>query len=73
MTPTINEMPIDARIDQIARRQTARFLHRLQQAGESTRSIERDYMRSVRFLCDDIKAAIRETYPEAINAQSSTR
>lgn len=73
MTPAINEMPIDARIDQIARRQSARFLHRLQQAGASSPGMERDYMRSVRFICDDIKAALRESYPEAPNAQSSTR
>jgi hypothetical protein len=73
MTPSIHETPIDAKIDAVARRQSARFLHRLQQAGASSPSMERDYMRSVRFLCTDIKAAIRETYPEAINAQSSTR
>jgi hypothetical protein len=73
MNPSIHETPIDAKIDAVARRQSARFLHRLQQAGASSPSMERDYMRSVRFLCTDIKAAIRETYPEAINAQSSTR
>lgn len=58
---------IDNRIDAIARRQSARFLHRLQQAGASSPSMERDYMRSVRFICTDIKAAIRESYPEAHN------
>ena len=73
MTPAINETPMDAKIDAIARRQSARFLHRLQQAGASSPGMERDYMRSVRFLCTDIKAAIRESYPEAINAQSRTR
>lgn len=73
MTPVHQRPPVESRIDAIAKRQSARFLNRLQQAGESTRSIERDYMRSVRFLCDDIKAAVRESYPEAINAQSSTR
>ncbi len=65
MTPVHQQPPVESRIDAIARRQTARFLHRLQQAGESTRSIERDYMRSVRFLCDDIKAAVRESHTEA--------
>lgn len=57
------------RIDAIARRQSARFLHRLQQAGASSPSMERNYMRSVRFICTDIKAAIRESYPEAHNAR----
>lgn len=73
MTPVHQRPPVESRIDAIAKRQSARFLNRLQQAGESTRSIERDYMRSVRFLCDDIKAAVRESYPEAMNAQIRTR
>ena len=73
MTPAINEMPIDARIDQIARRQTARFLHRLRQAGECTPGVERDYVRSVRFICDDIKATISEHSQEAHDARISTR
>lgn len=53
------------RIDAIARRQTARFLHRLRQAGECTPGVERDYVRSVRFICDDIKATISEHSQEA--------
>ena len=70
MTPSIHEAPIDAKIDAVARRQSARFLHRLQQAGASSPSMERDYMRSVRFICTDIKAAIRESYPEAHDARN---
>ena len=73
MTTVHQQPPVESRIDAIARRQSARFLHRLQQAGASSPGMERDYMRSVRFICDDIKAALRESYPEAPNAQSSTR
>lgn len=59
---------VNDRIDLIARRQSARFLDRLRQSGECTPNIERDYMRSVRFTADDIKATIHEISPEAINA-----
>ena len=65
MTPALNAPAMDARIDHIARRQSAKFLDRLRQSGEATPAIERDYMRSVRFLCSDIKAALRETSQEA--------
>lgn len=61
---------IDNRIDAIARRQTARFLHRLRQAGECTPGVERDYVRSVRFICDDIKATISEHSQEAYDARN---
>ena len=70
MTPAINATPLDARIDQIARRQTARFLDRIRQSGDATPTVERDYMRSVKFMLDDVKAAIRETSKEAQNAAS---
>ena len=56
---------VDARIDQIARRQSARFLDRLRQAGQSTPSLERDFMRAVKFLLGDVKAMIHETSAEA--------
>ena len=59
---------VDARIDQIARRQSARFLDRLRQAGDATPTVERDYMRSVKFMLDDVKAAIREISKEASHA-----
>jgi hypothetical protein len=51
------------RIDAIAKRQSARFLDRLRQSGESTPKLERDFMRVVRFICDDIKQAIKECSP----------
>ena len=70
MTPAINATPLDARIDQIARRQSARFLDRIRQSGDATPTVERDYMRSVKFMLDDVKAAIRETSKEAQNAAS---
>ena len=70
MTPSINETPLDARIDAIARRQTARHLDRLRQSGEATPNIERDFMRVVRFLCDDIKAMLHEAPQEAKNARN---
>ena len=65
MTPALNASPMDARIDAVARRQSARFLDRLRQSGEATPNIERDFMRSVRFICSDIKAALREPSQEA--------
>lgn len=70
MTPAINATPLDARIDHIARRQSARFLDRIRQSGDATPTVERDYMRSVKFMLDDVKAAIRETSKEAQNAAS---
>lgn len=70
---TTTTTPLDARIDAVARRQSARFLDRIRQAGEATPNIERDYMRSVRFICDDVKAAIRETSKEATRAPASQR
>ena len=69
MTPAINEMPIDARIDQIARRQNARFLDRQRQAGELTPRMESDFLRMIRFTCNDVKQAIRENAQEAHDAQ----
>lgn len=65
MTPVHQQPPVESRIDAIAKRQTARFLHRLRQAGECTPGVERDYVRSVRFICSDIKAALREPSQEA--------
>lgn len=65
MTPPLIATLLDARIDAIAQRQTARFLDRLRRAGNSTPVLERDFMRSIRFLCDDVKAAIHEQSPEA--------
>ena len=65
MPPALNAPAMDARIDHIARRQSAKFLDRLRQSGEATPAIERDFMRSVRFLCTDIKAALREPSQEA--------
>ena len=70
MTPALTATPLDARIDQIARRQSARFLDRIRQSGDATPTVERDYMRSVKFMLDDVKAAIRETSKEAQNAAS---
>lgn len=69
MTPSINATPLDARIDAIAKRQSARFLDRLRQAGECTPTVERDFMRSVRFICDDVKATIREKSMEVSGEQ----
>lgn len=64
--------PADAkvydRIDLIARRQSARFLDRLRQSGECTPTVERDYLRSVRFILDDVKAVIHELSQEAVHA-----
>lgn len=73
MTPAITATPLEARIDAVARRQSARFLDHIRQAGSANPEIERDYMRSVRFLCDDIKAAIRETSQEAAHAPVAVR
>lgn len=70
MTPVHQHPPVESRIDAIARRQTARFLHRLRQAGECTPGVERDYVRSVRFICDDIKATISEHSQEAHDARN---
>ena len=64
MTP-VHMPPLESRIDQIARRQSARFLDRLRQAGQSTPTIERDFMRAVKFLLGDVKALIHETSTEA--------
>ena len=65
MTFAINATPLDARIDQIARRQTARFLDRQRQAGELTPRLQSDFLRMIRFTCDDVKQAIRENAKEA--------
>ena len=62
---------IGQKIDAIARRQTARFLHRLRQAGDCTPGVERNYVRSVRFICDDIKATISESFQEATHAHGA--
>lgn len=68
MTPALTDTPIDTRIDQIAKRQTARYLDRQEHAGESSPEKARDFMRFVRFICDDIKAAVRESCKEAPRA-----
>ena len=73
MTPSIHETPIDARIDRIAKRQTARFLDRQRQAGELTPRMESDFLRMIRFTCDDVKKAIRDNAQDAQNDQPSTR
>lgn len=65
MTPAINETRMDARIDRIAKRQTARFLDRQRQAGELTPRLESDFLRMIRFTCNDVKKAIRENAQEA--------
>ena len=65
MTPALTATPLDARIDQIARRQTARFLDRQRQAGELTPRLQSDFLRMIRFTCDDVKQAIRENAKEA--------
>lgn len=65
MTPAINETRMDARIDRIAKRQTARFLDRQRQAGELTPRLESDFLRMIRFTCNDVKQAIRENAQEA--------
>ena len=70
MTPAINATPLDARIDQIARRQTARFLDRQRQAGELTPRLQSDFLRMIRFTCDDVKQAIRENAKEAAHAHA---
>ena len=67
MTPVHSKPPgasIDTRLDSIARRQSARFLDRLRQSGEATPNIERDFMRAVRFILDDVKAAVHVQSPE---------
>ena len=68
--PTHTAAAIDGRIDAIARRQSARFLDRLRQAGECTPNLERDFMRAVRFMFDDIKAVLHELPQKADNAHS---
>ena len=65
MTPALTATPLDARIDQIAKRQTARFLDRQRQAGELTPRLQSDFLRMIRFTLDDVKQAIRENAKEA--------
>ena len=65
MTPALTATPLDARIDQIAKRQTARFLDRQRQAGELTPRLQSDFLRMIRFTLDDVKQAIRENAQEA--------
>ena len=65
MVPALTATPLDARIDQIAKRQTARFLDRQRQAGELTPRLQSDFLRMIRFTCDDVKQAIRENAKEA--------
>ena len=70
MTPAIASNPLDARIDQIAKRQTARFLDRQRQAGELTPRLQSDFLRMIRFTLDDVKQAIRENAKEAAHAHA---
>ena len=73
MSPAPTATPLDARIDAIAQRQTARYLDRQEHAGESSPEKARDFKRAVRFICEDIKAAVRESCKEAVREPAPQR
>ncbi len=43
------------RLNAICRRQTARFLDHLRTTGQHTDQLERDFLRVMRFVFDDVK------------------
>lgn len=65
--------PVDAKLDSICRRQTARFLDHLRASNQATPKLESDVKRVFGFVFADIKQAVREHYPEATNEQAETR
>lgn len=73
MTPAINETPMDAKIDAVARldrickRQQARFLDHLRDTRQSTPQLEADVTRVFGFIFADVKTAVRELSKETQN------
>lgn len=64
---------IESRLDAICRRQQGRFLGHLRETRQATPKLEGDVIRFVRFVFDDVKAAIQETTTEASHAQPANR
>jgi predicted aldo/keto reductase-like oxidoreductase len=61
--------PIEARLDSICKRQTARFLDHLEATRQSTPRLETDVKRLFGFVFSDIKQALQEECKEANHAQ----
>lgn len=59
--------PVDAKLDSICRRQTARFLDHLRASNQATPKLESDVKRVFGFIFTDIKSAVREHFPEAFH------
>lgn len=57
--------PVDAKLDSICRRQTARFLDHLRASNQATPKLESDVRRVFGFIFRDVKSAMREHSPEA--------
>lgn len=62
---------VDAKLDAICRRQQGRFLGHLRETRQATPKLEGDVIRFVRFVFDDVKAAIHETTTEARHDQAA--
>lgn len=70
---TTTTTTIEARLDAICKRQTARFLDHLRSSNQATAKLENDTKRVFGFVFADIKQAVREHYPEATNEQAEIR
>ncbi len=64
---------VEARLDRICKRQTARFLDHLEATRQSTPRLEADIKRVFGFVFSDIKQALQENCPEASNANAEPR
>ncbi len=61
--------PVDAKLDSICKRQTARFLDHLEATRQSTPRLETDIKRMFCFVFSDIRQALQEECKEASHAQ----
>lgn len=71
--PSAAAAPIEARLDSICKRQTARFLDHLEATRQSTPRLETDIKRVFGFVFSDIKKTLRETCKETPNEQAEIR
>lgn len=61
--------PVDAKLDSICKRQTARFLDHLEATRQATPRLETDIKRMFCFVFSDIRQALQEECKEANHAQ----
>lgn len=67
--PSAPSAAVDAKLDSICKRQTARFLDHLEATRQSTPRLETDIKRMFCFVFSDIRQALQEECKEASHAQ----